>query len=935
MSKGFLHHPPSAIRYPLVLGLVAALAACSPKGDALYARAEKALAEGDVSAAIIDLKNYVEADPQDAKGRALLGAALVQSGDMQAGEIELRKATDLGAPPQMLLVPECKLLAAKGEYDAVLARCAPDSAPATERADLLIARGQAYSGLKRLDDARVAFEAAAAERPGSLEAWVGLAAVTHASSGVDAAKAVLEKAPATVKDDARYWLTLGGIEASGGSLVAAEAAFATALEKTAAGNRGSNRLESFAALVETQLRQGRIDAALATSQRMIEAAPQNPFAKLLRGQALAAGGQFDQARTLVEEVVSEQPQNSQARLLLGLVNLKQGNAGQAEMNFANVVATDPGNVRAQRLLAETRARLQTPEQSLAALKPALEQASADPTLLAMASRLSLAKGDRAGALEYLAQATSHDVAAAGADVQLEIAGGYLAAGEFGRAIELLEAMPQGGLTGYQREYLLMLALLRNGEKDRAVAESKQLLARAGDDPTVRNLVASVFAAAGERDAGRAQFNEALKLKPNDPETLLNLARLDLAEGKTADAERHFQAVLQQDPKNLVATLGAAVAAGTGGDAAGAEKWLQKANADHPQSNEVKLAMAQFYVGRRDFAKARAIVDEAAKAMPGDASISNMRGMVLMGDGDMPGAIASFKEAVKQAPKATAFTMNLARAHLVDKDLGSALEVLHGLMKSEPKYTPALALAAAACLRAGEVEKAAGYVERLRQAEPDAPGTLRFEGDLAMAQKRHRDAWQAYRKVNDKAPSRESVIAEYRAGTLSGAAAPEQSMERWIVDHPGDAIVISVLAEARQRAGNVAAAIGLYEDGVAKAPGNAVLLNNLAVLYQDERDPKALETAAKAHNLAPDAPAIKDTYGWILLEQGSADQALPLLRDAAKALPDNAEIQYHYAAALAKSGDEAAALPILRKAVGGQLPAAVKGDAQKLLRELSR
>lgn len=938
MSKGMSgHYPLSAIRYPLVILLAVAtgLAACSPKGDALYARAEKSLAEGDVGAAIIDLKNYVEADPQDAKGRALLGMALVQSGDIQAADIELRKAVDLGAPPAMVLVPECKVLAAMGQFDAVLAKCTPESAPPAERADLLMARGRAYLGLKRLDDARAAFEAAAADRPESLEAVIGLASASHASSGADAAKAVLEKAPAAVKNQARYWLTLGGIEASGGSLAAAEAAFATALEKAPAGNRSSDRLESFAALVEAQLRQGKIEAALATSKQMIEAAPEHPYAKLLRGQSLAAGGELEQARTLIEDVVSEQPKNMQARLLLGLVNLQQGNTGQAEMNFANVVANDPANVRAQRLLAETRARLQSPEQSLAALKPALEQATADPTLLAMAGRLSLAKGDRQEALDYFAQATSRDLSTVGTDVQLEIASGYVSAGEYARAVELLEAMPQGGLTGYQREYLLMMALLRGGEKDRAVAESKRLLERSGDDPAVRNLVAAVFAASGERDAGRAQFNEALKLRPGDTETLLNLARLDLAEGKTADAERNFQKVLEKDPKNLLATLGAAVAASTGGDAAGAEKWFQKATADHPDSTEAKLALAQFYVGRKDFARARAVLDQAEKQLPGDATISNMRGMVLMSAGDVPGAIASFKEATSRAPAAHGLAMNLARAHLANKDLDSALDVLQGLMTSDPPYTPAFVMAAAASLMAGATEKAAGYVERLRKLHPDAPATLRLEGDLAAAQKRYRDAWQAYRKVNEKTPSRETVIAEYRTGTLSGAAAPEKSLENWLANHPGDAIVISVLAEARRSAGNVEAAIALYEDGIAKTPGNAVLLNNLAVLYQGKRDPKALEMAEKAHNLSPDAPAIKDTYGWILLERGPADKALELLRDAAKALPDAAEVQYHYAAALAKSGDKAAALPILRKAVSGQMPAAVKADAQKLLRELSK
>ena len=254
------------------------------------------------------------------------------------------------------------------------------------------------------------------------------------------------------------------------------------------------------------------------------------------------------------------------------------------------------------------------------MKPALEQSSADPSLLAMAGRLSLASGDREQGLAYLAQASAQTAAtganAASPDVQLEVASSYLMAGDLDHAVEVLQSMPQGGATGYQREYLLMLALLRKGENDKAVAEAKALVQRSGSDPAVRNLAAGVFAAAGQPAAAREQFNEALKLKPNDPQTLLNLARLDLAEGKTVDAEANFRKLLEADPKNLLGTLGMAVAASAQGNQKEAEKFLQKAVADHPESVDAQLALAQFYLGTRDFGKARAVIDDGRQEVAG-------------------------------------------------------------------------------------------------------------------------------------------------------------------------------------------------------------------------------------------------------------------------------------------------------------------------------
>ena len=229
-------------------------------------------------------------------------------------------------------------------------------------------------------------------------------------------------------------------------------------------------------------------------------------------------------------------------------------------------------------------------------------------------------GDREQGLAYLAQASAQTAAtgasAASPDVQLEVASSYLVAGDLDRALEVLESMPQGGATDYQREYLLMRALLRKGETDKAVTEAQGAGRAVGHRSRGAQSRGGVFAAAGQPDAAREQFNEALKLKPNDPEALLHLGRLDLAEGKPADAEANFRKVLEADPKNLLATLGMAVAVGAQGNQKEAEKWLQKAVADHPDSVDAQLALAQFYLGTRDFGKARAVIDDGGQEVAG-------------------------------------------------------------------------------------------------------------------------------------------------------------------------------------------------------------------------------------------------------------------------------------------------------------------------------
>ena len=42
-------------------------------------------------------------------------------------------------------------------------------------------------------------------------------------------------------------------------------------------------------------------------------------------------------------------------------------------------------------------------------------------------------------------------------------------------MKLLEGMPHGDASGYQRDYLLITALLRSGAKERAIAEGDALV----------------------------------------------------------------------------------------------------------------------------------------------------------------------------------------------------------------------------------------------------------------------------------------------------------------------------------------------------------------------------------------------------------------------------------------------------------------------------
>jgi tetratricopeptide (TPR) repeat protein len=115
-----------------------------------------------------------------------------------------------------------------------------------------------------------------------------------------------------------------------------------------------------------------------------------------------------------------------------------------------------------------------------------------------------------------------------------------------------------------------------------------------------------------------------------------------------------------------------------------------------------------------------------------------------------------------------------------------------------------------------------------------------------------------------------------------------------------------LAEVYLADGQTRSAIEQYEIVLQQNPKYMPAMNNLDTAYQQEKNPLALEYAEKAYKIAPDNPAIMDTLGWILVEQGNTGRGLPLLQKALSLAPDVAEIRYHFAVALVKSGDKAKA-----------------------------
>lgn len=187
------------------------------------------------------------------------------------------------------------------------------------------------------------------------------------------------------------------------------------------------------------------------------------------------------------------------------------------------------------------------------------------------------------------------------------------------------------------------------------------------------------------------------------------------------------------------------------------------------------------------------------------------------------------------------------------------------------------------------------------------GGFLLEGDAALARKQYPLAISAFERAYKLAPSSSTLIRLHQA--LSGVGREEvgdKLILSWLSSQPNDFSARLYLAERLTTRKQFKPASDHYLYLNRQVPNNLLVLNNLAWTLSELNDKRAIPYAELAFKLNPNNPAVMDTLGWLLVQQGQVSRGVTLLQQALSKAPDAPEIHYHLAVALIKSGDPARA-----------------------------
>ena len=389
-----------------------------------------------------------------------------------------------------------------------------------------------------------------------------------------------------------------------------------------------------------------------------------------------------------------------------------------------------------------------------------------------------------------------------------------------------------------------------------------------EDPEALALVGIVSLANGEIESGRRLIEKSLSLKPDNHELRLRFVGFLIQHGDFNLAEEQANLLLR----------------------------------DKIYTDQARMLLVQSNLLRDDLPAATSLADAWLAKSPNNVHALVSRGQVAAKSGQTAEALKYFDEAMTNGPQDVEPLVadsyhSMAMAELVDGSIDQASTILRRGMTLFPDNQKIALQTATLLFRQGKNEEALKTLGDIRQRHPNSSRPLIIEAAFLTSQNRHQEAAETLRLALSKERSASTELAYaralQRAGNVDGAVnALETSLEAF----PDEPQLMNDLAMLYQASEREQEAIFTYERALEHSQDNALALNNLAWLYHQRNDKRALNLARKAFEMTPKNASIADTYGWILFQEGAVQDGLQLLEQAHELKPDSKEIALHLAEA---------------------------------------
>lgn len=702
-----------------------------------------------------------------------------------------------------------------------------------------------------------------------------------------------------------------------------------------------------------------------------------PHDPLAEARQLMAKGDARAAQLVLRGVVQSDPKLTEARLRLGQVQLRLGDPIAAEKEFR--AAREQGwdahaltPLLAQAIVAQGRdeevlhdyspdgltpdqaatvlvARaaaqmgLHKPEDAAASIAEAQRLAPKSLQAALGAVRLAIARNDRAAEATHLDEALAidpHSLEALMLQAELRAATGNRDGALESYAAALQQAQAAGTATAADLVRLGRAGLLLTSNDDAgARADVDAVLTTQPKSPLANFLSARLLARAGDWKAADAALALVGPVLPRLPGGDLVLAVVKINLGQPEQAIAAAERQVARTPDNIAAAKLLARLELMQKRPDKAAQVLAAAST-HLDGEALDL-LGSAYAAEGQPAKALVTLQQASAAMPDDTRLLTRLAALQLSQGQAGQAVETLDRALDLATPASPPGAEPAPAVQVAQ---AAQETPQTAAPTPPKAASAdvptqaqtASALVAAALQAGEIDRGAAALDRLRQAHGDPAQLAILDGMVKLAQVDLAGAQAAFEdasRLDPKAPTPRINLARVLALRGHGPEAIAM-LEEVLAGDRSNGATLNALVNLRLEANQPAEAVAAAEAAHQAAPANPDIATGLASLYLRTKQPEktiALLDAAEqaAGNGASPAPGSKiegpplpasrpqaPNQDLVLraeaqLALGQRPAAEQTLRTLLDRVPDNAGLRRQLAELLAADKDFGGARAVLR------------------------
>ena len=898
-------HKSSVFRsLPAALTLSLVLAACSGNDPAkLMQSAKDYMAQSDHAAAIIQLKNALQAQPNLAEARFLLAKALLATGDVAGAQAELKKAQDAGYAPDQIVPVMARVMLSLGEHKKLTEAYAQTRlTDPVAQADLQTLLAGAWLAQGKADLAKTSLADALKLQPQHVPALLFQARMTASGKDFDGALAQIDQILKVAPQSEEAYKLRGDIQLFGQQGPDAALASYRQAVKAKPGYKDAQ-----ASIVRVLMAQNKLPEATTELDVLKKVAGTAPYTLYLQAQLALKKKDLNGAREAVQQVLRATPNSPQALELAGTIEAQSNSLVQAEAMLAKALAAEPDLKQARRMLVMTYLRLGQVDKAIATLPANLNEIDNDPAMLSVAGQAYMVHGDQELAQRYFAKASALDPKDPMKRTSLAVS--KLAAGQIDAGFTELQDIAASD-TGVVADMAMINVLARQGKLDEALKAIDQLQKkRPPEDPIPSHLRAQVLMKKGDAAGARKALERSVEVSPDFFPAIAALAELDLAQKQPEAAQKRFEALLARKPDSVQAILGLArvkTLRGAGKDEVAG--LLRKAVEVAPNEVLPRQILVAHHLRNQEPKVALTAAQNAVAALPKSAELLDSLGQAQVAAKEFNQAVSSYAKMASMQPQSTLPHLRMAGVYMANKDAANAGQSLRKALEIQPNLLAAQQGLTELAVRGNRVPDALAMVKEIQTQRPKEAIGFALEGEVQAAARNWTAAIPAYEKALKLAPNASDLAVKLHSVQLVAQKKREADAlaASWLSSHPKDLAFRMYMGDRSVAANDLAAAAGHYQKVLDLQPNNPLALNNLAWVAGKLGRKDALSLVEKADKLAPNNPAILDTWATLLASEKNFKQAVEVQKRALQLQPDAPLYKFNLAQIQIQAGDKAGA-----------------------------